>query len=611
MNCSISRAFLVFRNVILAGTVAALLASVIALQRLKIGGLPYERIVASKDLVADILPPPEYVIEAYLEAQLAAREPNKWQLHAERLQKLKESYVERHDFWVRSTLLPESLRDGLTVTAHAPAMAFWTGIESDFLPALKAGDQAKAAAALTKIGADYDAHRRHIDEVVLKSDQFSKEVESAADRDSVLFQTLMFGAGGAVFIITSVGIGLLRCKACEPLLELSDYMAELAAGRYGKSVPFGERSDEIGRMAKSVDVFRMALVEREAGRAREVEAEERRREEVKRAEIEAVRQERELVSSSIGAGLEQLSSKNLAYRVSDALPEAYRKLQSDFNAAVRQLDEAIAGVALAVEGIGAGTDQITSASDDLAMRTERQAANLEEMTAAIKEISGALQLMAAEASAASGVAGTTKAEAEKSDSIMRQAVDAMGRIEDSSKGIEQIIGVVDEIAFQTNLLALNAGVEAARAGEAGRGFAVVASEVRALAQRSAEAAKEIKALIAASSSEVGQGSDLVKATSEALKRISAQVSETDGIITRIANAAKQQASSLAEIDAAASEIDRNTQHNAAIVEETTAATHGLQHETAELVSAISTFRLTPREARRVVETPRISVNAAA
>ncbi|MBP7650287.1 MAG: methyl-accepting chemotaxis protein, partial [Phenylobacterium sp.] len=233
---------------------------------------------------------------------------------------------------------------------------------------------------------------------------------------------------------------------------------------------------------------------------------------------------------------------------------------------------------------------IAGASDDLSRRTEQQAASLEETAAALDEITATVKKSADGASHARAVVQTAKTGAADGGEIVRQAVLAMGEIEKSSTQISQIIGVIDEIAFQTNLLALNAGVEAARAGEAGKGFAVVASEVRALAQRSAEAAKEIKALISASSTQVGSGVQLVGKTGQALEMLVAQVDEIDGLVGEIAASAKEQATGLNEVNAAVNKMDQVTQQNAAMVEESTAAAHALNGEAVELRRLMGDFR---------------------
>jgi len=298
-----------------------------------------------------------------------------------------------------------------------------------------------------------------------------------------------------------------------------------------------------------------------------------------------------LALASLATALESISHGDLQVRLDGDLAKEFDKLRADFNGAVAKLQEAIGKVTVSAATIQSAANEIAQASDDLAKRTETQAANLKETSAALAQIAGTVNNTAASTQHATKVVAATKTEAEESGKVVSLTVEAMGRIEKSSGAIGQIIGVIDEIAFQTNLLALNAGVEAARAGESGRGFAVVASEVRALAQRSAQAAKEIKSLISASSSEVEAGVDLVARAGKALQRIVAQVAEIDKVVGDIAVGASEQATGLAEVSKAVSQMDQVTQQNAAMVEQTTAASQGLRMEASSLADAVSRFNV--------------------
>lgn len=295
--------------------------------------------------------------------------------------------------------------------------------------------------------------------------------------------------------------------------------------------------------------------------------------------------------AAIANGLTQLSERNLDGRIEPALSEAFEPLRMNFNSSISSIKDTLSAVSTLVGAIRSGTGEIATASNDLSRRTEQQAASLEETAAALDEITATVRKTAQGSKHTREVVSTAKTNAEASGAVVRQAVEAMNGIERSSREIGQIIGVIDEIAFQTNLLALNAGVEAARAGEAGRGFAVVASEVRALAQRSADAAKEIKKLISTSTIQVEQGVKLVGQAGEALTLISTQVAEIDTIVSEIASSAQEQATALDEVNTAVNQMDQVTQQNAAMVEETTAASQSLASETDELVQLIGQFRL--------------------
>ena len=307
------------------------------------------------------------------------------------------------------------------------------------------------------------------------------------------------------------------------------------------------------------------------------------------AKLEAEKQIN-VVVESLGAALSELAEGDLETGLYiDVAPE-FAKLKADFNSAASTLKSTISLVKKGAGSIKLGTEEISQASDDLSRRTENQAASLEETAAAVKEITDTVNKTARGATHARETVSVAKSDAEKSGEVVRRAIEAMNGIESSSKQISQIIGVIDEIAFQTNLLALNAGVEAARAGDAGRGFAVVASEVRALAQRSAEAAKEIKGLISASTGQVAQGVQLVGETGLALTRIVTQVAEINTIVTEIAASANEQAHGLEQVNTAVNEMDQVTQQNAAMVEEATAATQTLAQQTEELASLVSRFK---------------------
>jgi methyl-accepting chemotaxis protein len=297
------------------------------------------------------------------------------------------------------------------------------------------------------------------------------------------------------------------------------------------------------------------------------------------------------VVSSVAQGLEHLSAGDLTYRITETFAANYEKLRDDFNATMHQLQETMATVIGRARGLRASGEQINQANDDLARRTEDQAAKLEETASALNQITATVKKTADGASQTRAVVASAQSDAEQSGSVVRDAIGAMSRIEDSSRQISQIIGVIDEIAFQTNLLALNAGVEAARAGDAGRGFAVVASEVRALAQRSAEAAKEIKALISGSSDQVAQGVDLVKETGSALDRIAEKVSQINDIVSKIAVSVQEQAMGLQQVNAAVNQMDQVTQQNAAMVGETAASAQSLREETDALSDLIGQFRV--------------------
>jgi methyl-accepting chemotaxis protein len=436
------------------------------------------------------------------------------------------------------------------------------------------------------------------------------DARSTARLEAILAALVLLAA----FSLAAGVLVVVKRRVTAPIAAMTSAMGRIAEGEFGAAIPGAGRTDEIGKMAEAVVVFRDAGLAKLA-RDREIEEERLRGEEQRRlAEAEAIDRERSMVTRSIGAGLAKLAAQDLAYRMTDDLPGAYQRLQADFNQAMQQLEEAMTGVARNVHAIEAGSQQITSAADDLSRHTEQQAASQEETSASLEEVTVTVDKTADGARHASEMVGAAKVDAEKGSEIVRVAIEAMINIEKSSKQISQIIGVIDEIAFQTNLLALNAGVEAARAGDAGRGFAVVAQEVRALAQRSAEAAKEIKSLISTSTAQVNQGVGLVRDSGEALRRIVVQIADVNKVVAEIAAGAREQATGLKEVSAAVNQMDQVTQRNAAMVEETTAASHSLLQEAGDLLAAVSCFQVTGNradEAQKAAARPPRRAGAAA
>jgi methyl-accepting chemotaxis protein len=416
------------------------------------------------------------------------------------------------------------------------------------------------------------------------TDDLEAETRDAAFKAAIITCLLVLVMGG---------VALWQSRSIvNALARLQHAMLDIANNRNTAVALDTARADEIGDMAKAVQVFRDNAIR---ARELEVQSEQARNEadgERSRSESErsAVARETQDVVHMVADGLARLSEGDLTVRLHH-FPDNYRRLETDFNEALAKLESTMQTISLSGSMIGSGSGEVAHASDDLSRRTEQQAANLEQTAASLEEITATVKKTAEGARHANTLVGEAKAEAEQSGKIVKDAVNAMSGIERSSSEITQIIGVIDEIAFQTNLLALNAGVEAARAGEAGKGFAVVASEVRALAQRSAEAAKEIKSLIATSTSQVASGVNLVGETGGALSRIVAQVSQIAQVVMEISSSAQEQAIGLEEVNTAVTQMDRITQENAAMVEESTAASHALRQEAEQLNELMSRFKV--------------------
>ena len=396
--------------------------------------------------------------------------------------------------------------------------------------------------------------------------------------------TLLAVAGLSVVVILGVRRGIDG---------IAGAAEALASGNAAQDLNRLERSDELGAIVRGLKVFQDN--QRSLANLNEAQQASSQREAAMRDQVEqeraAAQAAQAAVVEALARGLSGLSDGDLTLRLTDPFTSEYEQLRADFNGAVAKLQDAMRVISANVTQISSGADEIAGASDDLARRTEQQAASLEETAAALDEITATVRKSAEGAGHARTAVATARSGAGEGGKVVDQAIVAMGGIEKSSAEITQIIGVIDEIAFQTNLLALNAGVEAARAGEAGRGFAVVASEVRALAQRSAEAAKEIKTLISTSTEQVGAGVDLVGRTGAALRQIVVQVEQIDALVGEIAASAQEQAVGLNEVNDAVNRMDQVTQQNAAMVEEATAASHALRSEASELSRLVGEFRI--------------------
>ncbi|WP_144577093.1 methyl-accepting chemotaxis protein [Agrobacterium sp. DE0009] len=420
----------------------------------------------------------------------------------------------------------------------------------------------------------------------------AEAAEMTAEANSTIVTSLV--VVGVVFL---AGIVLALFVASRgittPIARLRERMASLAAGDTAAEIDGMDRKDEVGQMAMAVQVFRENAIERirleqetEANRSMS-EKERIAREQQKAKEAADVK----FAVDNLAAGLSKLSDGDVSYRIDQPFTETLDGVRNDFNMSAEKLQSALTRVAQNAGGIGAGANEIKSAADDLAKRTEQQAAAVEETAAALEEITTTVRDSTRRAQEAGQIVSRAKAGAEQSGDVVRRAVVAMEQIAKSANEISNIIGVIDEIAFQTNLLALNAGVEAARAGEAGKGFAVVAQEVRELAQRSASAAKEIKALITTSNDQVQQGVQLVGDTGKALATIVSEVQEINRHVVSIVESAQEQSSGLQQINTAVNQMDQDTQKNAAMVEETNAASHSLAKEVASLNDLLAQFRL--------------------
>ena len=423
------------------------------------------------------------------------------------------------------------------------------------------GATKQAAEAVNKAIAEEVAYN-----VKLANDYGSATVARA---HSVAQTVLVLGI--ASFLIAVAMFIVFRLRMTLPLRRLQDAMQAMAGGELDAAIPGVNKRDELGDIARALGGIKTSIV----ARARD--------------EGEAQLAVQTQVTSALEQALNGLKNGRLNERICDAFPPEYELLRSDFNATLIALAEQIAEVSHASAAVRAGAAEISDAAQDLAQRTEEQAAALGETAGTVRDITESVAQARVVATGASHLASDTRREATESGALMDRAVTAMGLIATTSDRMRSIVEIIDGIAFQTNLLALNAGVEAARAGDAGRGFAVVASEVRSLAERSAAAAREISGLIQTNRQEVTHGVEMVSQTQGALVRIVGKAAELAGMTGEIADGAGRQADAIAQVNGALGSVDKMTQQNAALVEETTAAAHSLAGESERLAQVVGKF----------------------
>jgi len=559
---------------LIALTALAILVTGYVVSQIRYGGPIVAQTTLQADMIADVLPPPLFVVETYLDTTLAVSDLSKADALKADIAESRADYLARRDFW-RNQDLPDEVRGKLETTVGT-AQQFWDVVDKQFIPALDARD----APTLRRLHDEQLAplyHRQHqsVTDLVAAAHKYADDY--ASRQSTIVALCIALVALCAIALLTALGYAarFARLRIVEPLAETTGAITRLAAGDFETRVEGTDRNDEIGAMARAMDVFRSAGIAREKARTEQAHV-------------------MEVLSNALG----NLAEQDLECRIQEEFPADYAKLRSDFNRAIDALARALGSVRIGAAGVMGSISEIRSASDDLAHRNEQQAANLEETSATMTKVSAGLSQTATHASSVQNSVVQAHAVASEGGEVVQRAIAAMAAIEQSSQEITQIIEVIDGIAFQTNLLALNAGVEAARAGETGKGFAVVANEVRALAQRSAAAAQDIKGLITTSTTQVEAGVALVGETGTKLTEIVNKVGEMAGMASGIARSTEEQAVSLKQVSSAVHEMDLMTQQNAAMVEQSTAATRALEEEARSLTALVTSFRTRDGAARQ-------------
>jgi methyl-accepting chemotaxis protein len=505
LRLTISRAILIFGLITAAGLGAVIATGAYGLAQLKVGGPLYNQIKLGNDLIADILPPPEYVIEAYLESTLVLHDPAQLAAHRDRIAQLKKEYDERHAFWVKSDLDP-TLKTKLVEKSDGEVRRFWTAIQDGMLPALSRGDSAAAAKSYAEITARYAAHRAIIDDIVKLTNEQNAATEVAATERVSTFTLLLWGVSAVVFLIIGAGVFGVAFGVIRPIADMTDVMKRVAGGDLDVAVPALSREDEVGAMARAVQVFK-----ENALRVQSMESEQ--------------------------ASLKQKAEgdrKAATLQMADSFDSVIGKIIQTVSTASTELESSAGRLTRTAEQTQQLSATVASVSEQSSTDAQSAAVAADELAASVSEISRQVQ---------------------DSHKISREAVSQVeqtnARISDlaqSAGRIGEVVKMISAVAEQTNLLALNATIEAARAGEAGRGFAVVASEVKALAAQTAKATEEI-------GEQIGQ---MQAATNQSVSAIQ----EIGGTIGRIAEISQVIAAAVEQQGAATQDISCNVQRAA-------------------------------------------------
>ncbi|PVX29417.1 methyl-accepting chemotaxis protein [Sphingomonas pokkalii] len=539
------------------------------LDRIRMGGEVQLHQQVNADLIADILPPPEYIIEPFLEATLIARNPETLGTREEQLKALEKLYNERNRYW-QTAPINDALRAQLLRQAHPAAQAFWQELDQDFLPAVRKGDRAAIDASYAKLAQRYADHRAAIDKLVAMTRAEQATIESSGTSEFylaigiVVVLGLIVAGQAAHFYIT------MYRRVLEPVGTLSALTDRLARGEVA-TIPYQDRVDEMGRIACGLEHYRAAAAAQSDADARKL-AEQRD------------------VTEVLGNGLLALREGDLSRTIDRCFPAEYEVLRQNINEAIASLRARVQLVSESAENIRTSSSEIAHGSEDLAHRTEKSAANLAQATQALEKIEERLRATMIAADNTVKRAGEATTALRDGRGTTARAVQAMDRASGSARNIDGVIEGLDKIAFQTRVLAMNAAVEAGRAGEAGRGFMVVADLVAALALRAEDQAKQARDMLSETQADIIQAADAVHDTDTALDTISGDVEAVHDLIAAIDHDNHAQSAAVTQVATAMKAMDLVTQQNAAMVEETSAAIRNLSGEVSALAQRAAAFR---------------------